>query len=195
MDIGHFSNKQLEGIEIEVYEKIKTAVSEDVRKKLAAQEIARETFLAHYHRNSSLTNEGSRIASHVFSGGFAAAEELDWKVEKAVKHLAGGLLAGILETGGDFFVGARLIVRAAIQCAMRTHYDPTEVAERVIGVIQKACSERVCNLTELTKIASRTAIQAAKFAPDKDLATMERMLMGLIAGHPAAGSQNSNGLH
>jgi hypothetical protein len=178
----HQRLRQLESIEHEVFEKIRTGVPEGQQKKFVVQEIARDVFLAHYPRSGSLTQEGSRIARHIFYGGFAAAEALDWKVEKAVKHLARGLLLGIRESGGDFFTCARVVVRSAILCAMSTHYDLSKLAERVIAVILKAGQEQECNMDELTRMISRTAIDAAGSFPDEDFVHMERILMGLLAG-------------
>ena len=176
----HLRLRRFEGIEFEVYEMARRGISEGSRKKFVVREIARDVFLTHFPSGGRLTVEGERIANHIFFGGFAAAEELDWGVEKAVKHLAVGLLLGIRESGGDFFTGTRIAVRSAIQCTLQTHYELDKVAEGVIGALLRLGQNQGCNLDWLKKLLSDTAIEAVRSFEDSEIAQMERMLMRLL---------------
>jgi uncharacterized phage protein gp47/JayE len=103
-------------------------------------------------------------------------------VEKAAKQLACGLLSGILESGGDFYAGACVVVHSTILSAKRTQCDLSKLTERVIGVVLQAGRERECNLDYLTRLVTRAAAEAAGSFPDEDVAPMERMVLGLLAG-------------
>ena len=174
--------KWLQSIENETFEKIRTGVTEGVKKKFVAQEIARSVFLAHFPPGESMATEGNWICRYIFSGGLAAAAELDWKLEKAAKQLARGLLAGIRERGGDFMTGACTVVRSAIQCALLTKADINKVTENVIGAVHKQGREENCNLEELLIGVSRTAVNAAQAFPKEDFKSIEQMFMGLLEG-------------
>ncbi|HKK01108.1 MAG TPA: hypothetical protein VJ955_02985, partial [Desulfuromonadales bacterium] len=99
-----------------------------------------------------------------------------------VKNLAVGLLLGIRERGGDFFTGARMVVRSAIQCMLQTHYDLSKVTEAVIGAVLRMGQNNGCNLDWLKKLLSDSAIEAVRSFDDSEIARMEKMLIRLLTG-------------
>ena len=172
----------LKSIETQVQDKIRVGLLEGHKKKFVIQEIARDMFATYSPAKGNLPVDSNWIAKHIFLGGFAAAGELNWKIGKAAKQIARGLLLGIRDSGSDFSVGSCLVVRAAVLSALQIGADPSQVTERVISVVLDAGRERDVNLDDLLLKVSRVAAEATRFHPEEDLALMESMILELLDG-------------
>ncbi|MEZ4598608.1 MAG: hypothetical protein R2940_02325 [Syntrophotaleaceae bacterium] len=146
------------------------------------QDSARHIFSTRFPSDGSLTIEGAELARQIFEGGFAAAADSGQEIRRIARYLSMGLLKGIDPAGGDFFLGAHVILWSAILSGLQKGYDLCEVAKGVICVLLKTGRDLNANMNELIRMVASVTIEAADNLPDEEIIPLEKMLLGLVNG-------------
>ncbi len=169
-------------IEQDARQRIGVAVARDSQRKSAVQAAACELWAKHFPKKGAVNAEGIFISRHILVGGMAAVEKAEWPLEKALRPLCIGLLNATLSKQKNFIEAAEEITRAAIQAALLADYDACKMTEEVVGAILKAGQDKKYKSGDLLKTISRSAVLAARSAPQKKSDLLEPMLMDLLEG-------------